>query len=82
LFDGIVNVIVACPLPANALTLVGASGIVEGTIELLAPEVLLVPILFVAVTVNVYITPFVSPVIVIGDEPPVAVSPPTFDVTV
>jgi len=36
----------------------------------------------VAVTVNVYVVPFVSPVIVIGDEPPVAVKPPMFEVTV
>jgi hypothetical protein len=55
---------------------------VAGVAELLASEAVLVPIAFVAVTVNVYAAPFVSPVIVIGDEPPVAVKPPTFDVTV
>lgn len=29
-----------------------------------------------------YAVPFVSPVTVIGDEPPVAVNPPVLDVTV
>jgi hypothetical protein len=38
-----VNVIVACPLPAVALTLVGAFGTVEGTTELLVAEAELVP---------------------------------------
>jgi len=49
---------------------------------LLVPDEVLVPTALVAVTVNVYVVPFVRPVIVIGDEPPVAVKPPTFDVTV
>jgi hypothetical protein len=62
--------------------MVGASGTCAGTMALLVLEGELVPVLFVAVTVNVYVTPFVSPVIVIGDEPPVAMSPPTLDVTV
>jgi hypothetical protein len=47
-----------------------------------APDVVLVPTEFVAVTVNVYEVPFVSPVTVIGEAPPVAVNPPTFEVTV
>jgi hypothetical protein len=42
----------------------------------------LVPTPFVAVTVNVYVVPFVRPVIVIGDEPPEAVKFPTLDDTV
>ena len=33
-------------------------------------------------TVNVYVVPFVSPVIVIGEDPPVAVNPPIFELTV
>jgi hypothetical protein len=36
----------------------------------------------VAVTVNVYDVPFVRPVTVIGDDAPVAVNPPGFEVTV
>jgi hypothetical protein len=40
------------------------------------------PTLFVATTVYVYDTPFVRPVIVIGDDDPVAVNPPGLDVTV
>jgi hypothetical protein len=35
-----------------------------------------------AVTVNVYVVPLVRPVTVIGDEPPVAVKPPVFELTV
>jgi hypothetical protein len=46
------------------------------------PEEVLVPTAFVAVTVKVYVVPLLSPVIVIGDEPPVALNPPVFDVTV
>jgi hypothetical protein len=53
--------------------LVGASGTVAGVIELLVDEAVPVPTAFVAVTVKVYVVPFVRPVIVIGDDPPVAV---------
>ena len=73
---------VAWPLPAVALPMVGASGTVAGVAELLVPDEVLVPTAFVAVTVNVYVVPFESPVIVIGDDPPVAVKPPMFEVTV
>jgi hypothetical protein len=82
LFAGVLNVITAWPLLATATTFVGADGTLNGITELLALDEALVPIPLVAVTVNVYVTPFVSPVIVIGDEPPVALNPPTFDVTV
>ena len=73
---------VACPLPAVALTLVGASGTVAGVTELLVPDGVLVPTELVAVTVKVYVVPFVRPVIVIGELPPVAEKLPTFEVTV
>jgi len=72
----------ALPLPVAAATFVGASGTVTGVTELLAVEAELVPTAFDAVTMNVYAVPFVSPVIVIGDEPPVAVKPPILEVTV
>jgi hypothetical protein len=75
-------VIVAWPLPVVAVTEVGAFGVVAGTTELLVPDNALVPIPFVAVTVKVYVVPFVRPVIVIGDVVPVAVKLPMFDVTV
>ena len=78
---GGVKVIVACPLPAVAVPIVGASGVLAGTTEFETDEAVLVPIAFVAVTVNVYVVPFVNPVIVIGEDPPVAVCPP-LDVTV
>ena len=79
---GALKVTVAWPFPATALTLVGAPGTVAGVTELEALEAVLVPTEFVAVTVKVYAVPFVSPMIVIGDEPPVAVNPPVLDVTV
>jgi len=82
-FDtGAVKEIVACPLPLTATIFVGASGIVAGVIELLVLDEILVPIEFVAVTVNVYAVPFARPVIVIGEVPPVALKPPVFEVTV
>jgi hypothetical protein len=82
LLIGGVNVTVASPLPAVAVPIVGASGTVAGTIGLLGAEAILVPIMFVAVTVNVYVVPFVKPVTVKGETPPVAVNPPGLDVTV
>ena len=59
-------------MPATALTPVGASGVVAGVTEFDALDAVLVPTAFVAVTVNVYVVPFESPVTVSGDEPPVA----------
>jgi hypothetical protein len=79
---GAVKVIVASPLPATAETLVGAPGTVTGTTELLDADAAPVPTAFVAVTVKVYVVPFTSPVTISGEEPPVAVKPPTFEVTV
>jgi hypothetical protein len=62
--------------------IVGASGTVAGVTELLVAEAELVPIAFVAFTVNVYAVPLFNPVIVIGELPPVAVNPPVFEYTV
>ena len=62
--------------------MVGASGTVAGVTALLVAEEILVPNIFVAVTVNVYVAPLVRPVMVIGDAPPVAVNPPVLEVTV
>ncbi len=81
LLTGAVKVTVACPLPAVAVPIVGASGTVEGVTELDTADAVLVPTAFVAVTVKVYVVPFVRPVMVIGDDPPEAVCPP-LDVTV
>jgi hypothetical protein len=77
-----VKEIVACPFPATAMIFVGASGALKGVTELLASDATLVPTSFVAVTVNVYDTPFVNPVTVIGEVPPFALKPPVFEVTV
>jgi hypothetical protein len=79
---GAENVIVASPFPRVAVPIIGASGTVAGVTELLDADALPVPAPFVAVTVNVYVTPLVSPVTTIGEEPPVAVIPPGEEVTV
>jgi len=79
---GAENVIVASPFPRVAVPIVGAPGTVDGTTELLVPEEILVPNSFVAVTVNVYVVPFVKPVTIIGDVPAVPVNPPELEVTV
>jgi hypothetical protein len=47
-----------------------------------AVEAALVPAVLVAVTVNVYAVPLVSPVTEIGEAKPVPVRPPGLDVTV
>jgi hypothetical protein len=69
-------------LPAVALTPVGAPGTLNGVTGAEGAEGKLSPSPFVAVTVNVYDVPFVSPVIVIGLAAPFAVIPPGIDVTV
>ena len=53
-----------------------------GVTGLDAADAVLVPTAFVAVTVNVYAVPLVSPVTVNGLAAPVAVKPPGDDVTV
>jgi hypothetical protein len=70
----------------TATTLVGAPGTVAGgaagVYDADATEATLLPIAFLAVTVNVYAVPLVKPVIVIGDALPVAVNNPGALVTV
>src|SRR5690606_19750395 len=58
---GSVNVIVTSPLPATAVTPVGASGTVFGVTASDAAEAALAPAAFNASTVNVYDVPFVNP---------------------
>ncbi len=79
---GALKVIVAYPLPRVAVPIIGAPGTVIGTTELLEAETTLSPTALVANTVNVYVTPFVRPVITIGEVPPVAVIPPGLEITV
>jgi hypothetical protein len=69
-------------LLAVALTAVGAPGTVPGTTLLEAAEAAPVPALLVAVTVNVYVVPFVNPLTVRELLAPVAVFPPGLEVTV
>jgi hypothetical protein len=79
---GVDHVTVALVSPILAATFVGASGAVAGVTEFEALDAVLVPTALLAVTVNVYVVPLFNPVIVIGDEPPVAVNPPILEVTV
>jgi hypothetical protein len=69
-------------LSAFALTTAGTSGTLAGVTLLEAPEGGPVPILFDAVTVNVYALPLLRLGTVIGLPKPVAVMPPGFAVTV
>ena len=80
--EGAANVMVTWPLPGAALRLVGGFGTVAGTTLFEGADGRLVPITLVAVTVKVYVVPLFSPVTVIGDEAPVAVTLSGLDVTV
>src|SRR5579859_6107627 len=65
LLAGAAQVSEACPLPGAAFTFCGAPGTVAGTMLLeFAP---VPPSLLLAVTVKVYVVPFVKPVMVVGD---------------
>jgi hypothetical protein len=76
---------VTCPLPAVALTAVGAPGVADGVTLFEAAEGAPVPMKLVAATVNVYAVPLVRPVtvaVVVVPLAVVAMSPPGEDVTV
>ena len=62
--------------------MVGAFGVIAGMIAFDALLIVPVHMAFLAVTVNVYDVPFVSPVMVIGLPLPVATNHPTLDVTI
>ena len=81
-----VNATLTAPdVPPDAVPIVGACGTdcgtLAGDVAADAPEV---PAAFVAVTVKVYVEleAVLSPVTVIGEDDPLAVNPPVFDVTV
>ena len=80
-FVGAVKLTVAVPLLPLAETLVGTPGaVIAGVTAGDALEAVPVPTELVATTVKVYAVPLVSPVTVIGDEGPLAVTavpPPT-----
>ena len=80
---GALHVTVACVFPAVAETLVGAPGIVIGVTAVEADDTTLVPTALVAVTVNVYAVPLVSPVTLAASVPldQLAVCPPGLAVT-
>src|SRR5664280_1735427 len=80
---GAVHDTTACPLPATAVTAVGALGFAVGVTAVLADEASEVPAALVAVTVNVYGLSLVRPATVAVRAPPVvAVAPPGVAVTV
>jgi hypothetical protein len=68
LLAGAVNATVACALPAIAVPIVGAPGTVIGVTLFDAADGAPVPTPFVAVTVNVYAVPLVSPATVIDEQ--------------
>jgi hypothetical protein len=83
-FDaGAVQVTVACPLPAVAVTPVGGPGTVTGVTEFDGAEAGPAPAALLATTVNVYEVPLVSPVTiaVVALPPTLAVRPPGDAVT-
>lgn len=82
LFPGADHVKPTCMFPGIAERDVGALGIVGTVIEFDAVDDALVPAAFVAVTVNVYVEPGVSPVTVIGEEVPFAAYVLVLSVTV
>ena len=79
---GAVNLTAALAFPAVAAPIAGAPGTVAGVTLLEAADAAPVPNPLVAVTVNVYGVPFVSPITVKGLLAPVAVNPPGLAVTV
>ncbi len=67
---GAVNATLTCPLPDDAVPIVGAPGTVAGVTTLEALDEMPAPMEFVALTVHVYGVPLVNPVTVIdGGEP-------------
>jgi hypothetical protein len=79
---GAVNVIVACKSPAVATTEVGASGTVTVATAFDGSDGSELPAALFAITVNVYVSPDVNPVTVMGDETPFTCTLPGFDITV
>jgi hypothetical protein len=75
-FGGAVHERETCVFPGVAARPEGAEGTVAGVTALDEAEAGPVPTALVAVTVNVYDVPFVSPVIVIGLPVEVAEWPP------
>jgi hypothetical protein len=80
--EGAVKLTVALPLAVVAAPIVGAPGEVAAVTLLEAAELGPVPTLLVAVTVKMYVVPFVSPLTVRGLLAPDAVCPPGMAVTV
>ena len=79
LLAGASNATVIDASPRVTLVIVGAPGAAPGTTGSDAKDALLVPTPLVAVTVQVYVFAFVSPVTVIGEDVPVSVpgAPPS-----
>ena len=69
-FAGALNATMICVLPAVIVGCAGAFGTVAGTTEAEAGDGGLVPTPLVAVTVHVYVLPFVRPITVSGEPGP------------
>jgi len=80
--DGAVHERATCALPEVALLSIGEPADVAGVTLFDAADATLVPIPFVAVTVNVYEVPFTRPVTVMGLPVDVAENPPELAVAV
>ena len=79
---GAVNATDTCAFPGVAVAPVGAPGAPSGVTRAVAADGGPVPKAVVAVTVNVYPTPFVKPVTTSGLDAPEAVNPPGLEVAV
>ena len=80
--DGRSKLTVAWLSPAVATTPVGAVGAQNGVTALLGADTGPGSVPFAAVTTNVYVMPWTSPVTAIGLDVPVAVTPSGLEVTV
>jgi len=76
LLEGAAHVRTACPFPEAAARFCGAVGVVIGVADTAGEDAGPVPTLFVAVTVAVYVVPFVRFEIVIGPDVPVKIETP------
>ena len=80
--EGATQFRVTIVFPGTALSVVGAPGTAMTVTLFDGLEATLAPFMFVALTVNVYVVPPVSPVIVTDVFDVVALKPPMFEVTV
>ena len=76
ILPGAVNVTVACVLPTDAVPIVGAPGTDTGVTAFEDPDAVLLPMLLLASTLQVTLTPSGMPDTLIGDADPLALKAP------